>query len=505
MVKCTKKPRGFNLINKLLKKYNQFDLTIEELIHTMDKRNFNETEIKNDGIIYTPMYISDYIVKTLKPKLDETVFEPSFGHGIFIFSLLNYMEKKYSLTADELKQYFLKKVYGQDIQEGNLKEFLEIVNAYFLQKGIKKEIKSLPNFTISDTLKTTNFFDIILGNPPYIRTKNIEQNYLSFLRKEFKSCEKGNIDIYYAFIEFAYKFSKRSSFITPNSWLYNTSAENLRSLVKEDLFSVIDFQQKQIFETAATYTSIFLINKNENNDNILFKNTLESKILKIEKKELNNQRWSFYIKKKLNLNFSIQKYHTPIATLRDRIFITNEVKSNQDFIPFYKISKVKSIEEFENTQKQILFPYKWDDNSYVIKEEAELNKDTLNYLNKHKEELNKRDKGKTEKYPSWYAYGRKQGFNRYDKNNHIIIIQGMMKKGQKYFSIPLKNIDQPFLFSSGFLLEVDNFNVKKVINFLNSSDFQEILINEGKVWKGKDEESSYYSLSITQLKKILKR
>ena len=490
-----------------LNEYIDNILDIEELVHFFDNYNYTKEEIKKDGIVYTPKYISDYIVDLLKPKLDETIFEPSVGHGIFIFSLLEYIQKKYSLTNIELKEYFLNNVFGQDLQSLNIIELKELMVVFFKKLGVNINLSEIKNFKVGDTLDSNNNikYDIIFGNPPYVNIRVMGEKTIFNLRNDFISCKKGNIDLYYAFIEYAFKYSNRCSFITPNSWLYNTSAKDLRILIKNDLTKIIDFKQIKIFKNASTYTSIFLIDKSSiKKDTLEYSETLNSIVKVINKNELNDSRWSFFNEiKSLYLPNII--YHSPIATLRDKIFTMHNLDyDNKDLVSFYKISKIKEEKDFFVSEKKIIFPYKLDKdlNRFVIKKEEELDNNTLNYLLDNKVELNKRDKGKVDKYESWFAFGRKQGLNTYNDNTFLIIIPGMISKSFKFFSIPFNKINKPFLFSSGFILEVNRIDKNHLLNYLNSTDFREFLVRNGKVWKGNTNDSSYYSLSITQLKLI---
>jgi len=490
-----------DILKQKLLEYRNDKIDIETLIHFFDTNNYTNKEIKENGIVYTPKYISDYIISKIKPRLEETIFEPSVGHGIFIISLLEYIQKTYSLTNEELKNYFIQKVYGQDLQQQNIKELKSILIAYFFKKNIILSDDTFTKLFVGDTLfSQKQSFDIIVGNPPYVRTKNIESTYLKKLRKEYFSCSKGNIDLYYAFIEFAFQHSKRCSFIIPNSWIYNSSAKNLRFKIKDNLLEVIDFKQKKIFDNASTYTSIFFIDKNKHIDKIEYKEDLNSNYINVLKKDLKDERWVFkneYIK---SLNLNTIDFNTPIATLRDKVYITNDIDTN-DMISFYKISKIKNETDFFNSEQKIIFPYKKENNKYIIKSETELDNKTFDYLNKNKKELLKRDKGKQAKYENWFAFGRKQGLNTFSKDN-IIIIPGMISQTFKFFSISLSKIKQPFLFSSGFIIEVDDCEKNILLDFLNSKDFSSYLKNNGKIWKGKTEDTSYYSLSIKQLKYI---
>lgn len=338
----------------MINKYINDEINIEELILFFDKNNYTEEEIKKRGVVYTPKYICEIFIKNLKPEPTETIYEPSVGHGIFIISLLEYMEDK----VDDLKDYFLNYVFGQDIQKKNIEEFKEIVIAFFSKKGIKISQKEMINFKQGDSLLNKKKYDIIFGNPPYIKIQNLSDNYANFLKENFKSCEKGNIDIYFAFIKFAYNHSNRCSYIVPNSWIFSKSGKTLREIIKDRLTFIVDYKEEKIFKGVGTYTSIFVIEKNKNN-----KITLENygKQYVLNKDEIDE----FKIKNTLKANKNlIERYHTPIATLRDKIFL----KDTPDSITFYKISKVKDESSFLKEKEKIIFPYNDD---FSIKKELD--------------------------------------------------------------------------------------------------------------------------------------
>jgi hypothetical protein len=454
----------------MLKKYLNNQIGIEELVLYYDKNNYTEKEIKEGGVVYTPKHISDFIVNNLKPTKTETIFEPSVGHGIFLFSLLEYMEDKVS----DLKKYFLNQVVAQDIQKNNIEELKDILIVFFKKRNIYLTKEEIINLKTGNTLENNDTYDIIFGNPPYIRIQNLVEQK-EFLKKNFKSCEKGNIDIYYAFMEFALNHSKRSSYIVPNAWLKTKSATSLRKLVLPRLKKVIDFKEKKIFENVGTYTSIFFIDRKS-----------ENFVLEVYGKEyiLNKNRDIIKLNTEVFKKIKIERFHTPIATLRDKIFI----KESPDSIPFFKISKVKSEKDFFDAKQSIIFPY---DEDFKIQD---LSQETLTYLTDNKEELAKRDKG-NKVYERWYAYGRRQGFSKYNFQNKVIIIPGMISLDYNFFEIDLSKINEPFLFTSGFLLEVSNS--KKVLEFLNSEAFKKILKESGKIWPG-----NYYSLNISNLKEL---
>lgn len=76
-------------------------MNIFEKIKEMDIKNYTAEEIKSGGIVYTPKYIADYIINSLNISIEETILEPSVGHGVFIFSLLEIIKER--LTKNELE------------------------------------------------------------------------------------------------------------------------------------------------------------------------------------------------------------------------------------------------------------------------------------------------------------------------------------------------------------------------------------------------------------------
>ena len=370
---------------------------------------------------------------------------------------------------------------------------------------------STKNFIIGDTLfyDFNKTFDCIIGNPPYIRTKNLNENYLKKLKSNYISTEKGNVDIYYAFIELSNKIATKASFIVPNSYITNKSAKTLRSLIKNNIVSIIDFKNKLIFKNVSTYTSIFIINKNVRNENILYKNSIKEKFIEKSRKKINNDHWIF--KNENSGENTIENFATiksGIATLKDKIYIIEnpkqEILNNTTYykhkylgkeyliekdiaIDFYKITK-------SNKKYKIIFPYTEDLN--ILKEEnlKENFPKAYDFFINCQFDLNQRDKGKVDKYESWYAYGRKQGLSKNDKK-YYLLVPLMISRGFK-----CKTLTNPtnFLFSSGFILEFNEIeDLNEIQKVIESEYFFNFVKNYGKPWAGKKE---YFSFTTTLLK-----
>jgi len=110
-------------------------------------------------------------------------------------------------------------------------------------------------------------FDVVIGNPPYIRQEDIK-NQKSYLRDNYKTFS-GTADLYVFFVEKGFEILKHAghfSYIMPNKWMQAVYGKPLRSLLlNNQLQSVIDFGNLQVFDEATTYPCIL----NASKDNLI--------------------------------------------------------------------------------------------------------------------------------------------------------------------------------------------------------------------------------------------
>lgn len=145
-------------------------------------------------------------------------------------------------------------------------------NAYKLLEKIQKSYETLENLKSSNAFEWRfefpevldeqgNFlgFDVVIGNPPYIRQEMIKE-LKPTLAKNYE-IYKGTSDIYTYFFERGFKLLTPKgilSFITSNKWTRAGYGEPLRKFIleKTTFKTYIDFNGKQIFESATVDTSI---------------------------------------------------------------------------------------------------------------------------------------------------------------------------------------------------------------------------------------------------------
>ncbi len=110
-------------------------------------------------------------------------------------------------------------------------------------------------------------FDIVIGNPPYIRHELIKAFKPQF--KQAFSVYAGTADIYTYFYEKGVQLLNDNGhlcYITSNKWMRAKYGEKLRGFFKHQtqLKQIIDFEGQQVFENATVDTNILLCGKTAN-------------------------------------------------------------------------------------------------------------------------------------------------------------------------------------------------------------------------------------------------
>lgn len=409
-----------------------------------------------NGAIYTPLNIREFIIKqSFHSKKDllttSKVADIACGCGGFLFSAAKQIKKRTDKTYAEI---FRTQIFGLDIQSYSitrtklllsllaLSEFEDINEFQFnLFEG------DALTFKWSENLNKFLGFDIIVGNPPYVRGRNLSDEVkLGF--ENWSVCKSGNPDLYIPFFQIGIENLCADGilgFITMNSFFKSLNGRALREYFQKHSinFKIIDFGAEQIFKSKNTYTCICLIEKNDRK----FINYLkcESKDLsqptipynKIyyagldSKKGWNLQHNEIITKiESTGVSFGdIYKTRNGIATLKNEIYIFNPVREDKDYYylqngSLYQIekeickdivnsNKLSRPKALNKLKEKVIFPYDGNDKPKLLSEDFIKGNypKAYKYLENKRSILSQRDKGKGN-YENWFAFGRTQSLEK---------------------------------------------------------------------------------------------
>ena len=298
-------------------------------------------------------------------------------------------------------------------------------------------------------------FDIVIGNPPYLRIQELRKtnNELAdYLSKMYKSAT-GSFDLYVTFVERGLKLVKPTGviyYIMPVKWTNSSFGKGLRNLCYEKSFmsSIINFVAYQVFE-ASTYTGIHCFKKAEKlsyleldrdmKDNHELHEFLKSITANdfVDINIKNSDAWILTNKsvnkvlEKLNqcpyrLSDIFEKIFQGIATSKDDVYFlydchlvnSKEVEGYSKYLQRRIIIEnglVKPLLKGEDvhrymplsTDRFVIFPYDLSTGKAELFTESQISSlfpKGYSYLKECETELRGREKGRLENDSFWYRY-----------------------------------------------------------------------------------------------------
>ncbi len=240
-------------IKERINKYKRIVKDYKEGFYT-DKSHINQ-EIKNLKISFKNFCFADKFKKEMKGFNDKCEkYSKKYGN----FLAINDENLKFFVSANLTLFDFDEKEATKEF--ANLKK--EYDNIFNLESNHPFEWRfEFPEILDDDG----NFkgFDLIIGNPPYI--KEAENKELFTNTKKLRTYQ-GKMDIWYHFVGRGFDILKNNgylAFIATNNWVTNSGAKKLRNIVLEEsqILSLVDFSSFMVFDSASIQTMIMSFQK----------------------------------------------------------------------------------------------------------------------------------------------------------------------------------------------------------------------------------------------------
>lgn len=350
-------------------------------------------------------------------------------------------------------------------------------------------------------------FDVVIGNPPYLRVQGIRESNSSFadwLSKNYQSAT-GSFDLYALFTERGVQLSSKEglvNYIMPVKWTNAAFGKGLRYylLTKNALTRIISFDEYQVFN-ASTYTGIHFFQKksgtlsyNQLNTNLYTENALNNYLTSLSREDYNDYRLSDLsadgftltdnstgkildqiLKYPITLSLVFEKIFQGIATSKDSVYFLTKCEEENNIIKGFskELNKIVSIEKGISkplikgdqvhkydklkTTNMVIFPYHLNNGKPSLMDESFI-KNTFplayNYLKQNEAVLRNREKGRFDIDNEWFQFGRKQGISN---------------GGTSKLMAPDVSMGGNFTFDS----EGEYYSTTTVYGYIKSKDFAE--------------------------------
>ena len=329
-------------------------------------------------------------------------------------------------------------------------------------------------------------YDVIVGNPPYMKSEDMKQLTpleLPIYKKKYTSAHK-QFDKYFVFIERAIELLKDEGwfgYIVPSKFAKVGAGIKLRGFLQEKgyIHTIVSFGANQVFKSKTTYTCLLILRKEKmpsfsyteirslNTWKSSEKDNIEYQTVKTD--SLNKDVWVLVppelksVFNKINAQSILleeiigsEGIFNGIQTSANAIYIFQPTRENKTHYYFekkgveWKIEKAMTKPYFQtssgddnlNTYRsfkpnaRVIYPYKQTEtgaDSISLKDIKKNFPAAYKYLQYHKNILNdpKRDiKPEPQTKNEWHRYGRHQSLDKCGLPKKIIV--GVLSVGDKY-------------------------------------------------------------------------
>ncbi|HEG2905324.1 TPA: Eco57I restriction-modification methylase domain-containing protein [Campylobacter coli] len=242
-------------IKERMSKYKRIVKDYKEGFYT--DKNLIAKEIKNLQESFKNFCLKDKFNKEIK-QLTNGANEYSKKYGDFLAD--EHHDEKF-------KSFFSKNMFEFSFDEKvAIKEFANLKKEYDNIFNLESNHPFEWRFEFPEILDDDgNFkgFDLIIGNPPYIKENDNKDLFTN--TKKLRTYQ-GKMDIWYHFVGRGFDMLKNNgylAFIATNNWVTNSGAKKLRNIVLEEsqILSLVDFSSFMVFDSASIQTMIMQFQK----------------------------------------------------------------------------------------------------------------------------------------------------------------------------------------------------------------------------------------------------
>jgi len=277
------------------------------------------------------------------------VLDPACGSGAFLITAFEFLLKQTNMIDEKLldltgeqdlfsdtTRYILENnIFGVDLN----RESVEITK---LSLWLKSANKNKTLTTLENNIKCGNSlikdkefvkdlafdwekefpeifknggFDIIIGNPPYVRQESIKE-IKPYLEQNYR-VYTGISDLYCYFYELGYNLLKDNGylgFITSNKWFRAKYGEKLREFLinNTEFYNIVDYNGTKVFDGATVDSNILIFKKNKVKNSIFSLQIADTIPIEYEQEKLSKESFIFINQNEDSIKEKIERIGKPL-------------------------------------------------------------------------------------------------------------------------------------------------------------------------------------------------
>lgn len=216
-------------------------------------------QIKSTGATFTPVGLAEYLAEKILAQVTSdqeiSVLDPACGDGELLCAIskaLANTDHTFSITGFDSNEGYLSIAKDRALAFGA--ETSRFVSGDFLETiDLSSNQLSIDFDSVLQTDSSKALADIIIANPPYVRTQILGAEKSQQLSKKFGL--KGRVDLYHPFLIAMTESLKEGGIlgvITSNRYLLTKGGETIRQYLIDnyDILEVIDLGDTKLFDAA---------------------------------------------------------------------------------------------------------------------------------------------------------------------------------------------------------------------------------------------------------------
>ena len=325
-----------------------------------------------------------------------TWYDPCVGGGVFPMSIIE--------VYKELGVSTVPNIYGNDL---NPLYVAATKKRFELSLDTKCSVKLDEHFLCRDALdcnlsqydlfswnKSEQHYDIVIGNPPYVKAGNIEKKVKKKYERNYPEIENKGADLYTYFISHALNALKDKgilTFVTPAQFQMSHYGKSIRRVIekKGDICTVADFNELSVFKNIGVHTTVYTIVKaKEGKDFLRYEYDVLPNETPFEKlyyqgtvfpqKNVSEKGWFFSSTNAYKVLEYLESLGIPLSEYSDNVL--SGIKSSCKSAFFVKEKDLSGFEESDLCKcRKMLLPKKvkrwrssWEDDYMVVVKKDEL-------------------------------------------------------------------------------------------------------------------------------------